>query len=183
MSDDEEFTPSRRQMAYQRRRFTNEDDDRLKKIVQELGVHDWEAIAQRFKGRSARQCRDRYSNYLYKDIVNRAWTEEEDSIIIRMHEEIGSHWMQISEYLQGRSGNQVKNRWYKHIVKQNGFDFKDQNIPEIVEEIHEKQGKEDTTELPVYIKERKEFELEHDFWDEIAHNDSIEDEMIRLLYS
>jgi hypothetical protein len=30
---------------------------------------------------------------------------------------IGPKWVEISKYLVGRSGNDVKNRWHKHLAK------------------------------------------------------------------
>ena len=107
--DDEETTL--------RKRFTPEEDRILKKTVKKGKLKTWEAISQLLPGRTARQCRDRYNNYLFKQITNAQWTEEEDQIIIKMYEQIGSKWTQIAKSLQGRSGNNVKNRWYKYLAK------------------------------------------------------------------
>lgn len=99
-----------------RRRFTPEEDKILLHAVRELNIKNWDEAAQLLPGRDARQCRDRYNTSLYKDIDHRKWTKEEDRIIIEQYEVIGPKWMQISTYLDGRSGNNVKNRWYKHIA-------------------------------------------------------------------
>lgn len=99
-----------------RRRFTPEEDKILLHAVRELNIKNWDEAARLLPGRDARQCRDRYNTSLYKDIDHRKWTKEEDRIIIEQFEAIGPKWMQISTYLEGRSGNNVKNRWYKYIA-------------------------------------------------------------------
>ena len=98
-------------------RFTPEEDERLKELVKDAENNRWEKIAQKMPGRTARQCRDRYNNYLFKEISTEPWNEEEDLLIMKMHKEIGSKWTQIAQHLVGRSGNNVKNRWYKHLKK------------------------------------------------------------------
>jgi hypothetical protein len=67
--------------------------------------------------RSARQCRDRYKNYLIDDLVTEAWAPQEDAVIVEKFHEIGPKWVEISKFLNGRSGNHVKNRWHKHLSK------------------------------------------------------------------
>jgi hypothetical protein len=100
-----------------RKRFMPEEDKLLKQCVHRGKLKTWEAISQLLPGRSARQCRDRYNNYLFKQISNAKWTEEEDQIILSMYEKIGSKWTKIAKSLHGRSGNNVKNRWYKFLSK------------------------------------------------------------------
>jgi hypothetical protein len=67
--------------------------------------------------RTARQCRDRYKNYLLDSLVCDAWAPGEDAIIVEKFREIGPKWVEIAKYLNGRSGNHVKNRWHKHLSK------------------------------------------------------------------
>jgi hypothetical protein len=50
-------------------------------------------------------------------LVNRPWSPEEDSILIERYHLLGPKWVEIGKLLNGRSGNNVKNRWYKHILK------------------------------------------------------------------
>ncbi|OHT11201.1 Myb-like DNA-binding domain containing protein [Tritrichomonas foetus] len=100
-----------------RKRFTEEEDDTLKDVVKTLGIHNWVEIAKKMPGRSAQQCRDRYNNYLFKEISTSAFTPEEDSIILQKYNDLGPHWVSISKFLVGRSGNNVKNRWYKFLAK------------------------------------------------------------------
>lgn len=114
-SDEDEFMDCEESTL--RKRFTPEEDKLLKQCVHRGKLKTWEAISQLLPGRSARQCRDRYNNYLFKQISNAKWTEEEDQIILSMYEKIGSKWTKIAKSLHGRSGNNVKNRWYKFLSK------------------------------------------------------------------
>lgn len=100
-----------------RKRFSEQEDALLKSLVEEEGIRNWEEISKRMPFRTSRQCRDRYNNYLFKEIVNKPWTPEEDSIILEKYMIHGPHWVKISQYLEARSGNNVKNRWHKYLSK------------------------------------------------------------------
>jgi hypothetical protein len=100
-----------------RRRFTEEEDRKLRSLVETLGTGSWEEIAEFLPRRSGRQCRDRYKNYLLDSLVNNPWTPAEDAIIIETYNQIGPRWVEIAKVLSGRSGNSVKNRWYKRLCK------------------------------------------------------------------
>jgi hypothetical protein len=45
------------------------------------------------------------------------WTTQEEAIILEKYQEFGSKWVMIAGFLCGRTGNDVKNRWHKHISK------------------------------------------------------------------
>jgi hypothetical protein len=100
-----------------RRKFTPEEDLQLRSLVERLGTKSWDEIAQYLPDRSARQCRNRYKNYLLDSLMTDPWTPEEDAILIRKFHQIGPKWVEIGKLLSGRSGNNVKNRWYKHLCK------------------------------------------------------------------
>ena len=112
-SSNEEIDPN----STRRKRFTEAEDARLKSLVKKDGIRNWEEIARRMPGRSSRQCRDRYNNYLFKEILHKPWTPEEDKIIIEKYKLFGPHWVKISQFLDARSGNNVKNRWHKYLYK------------------------------------------------------------------
>ena len=102
-----------------RKRFTPAEDQLIKTLALH-GELSWDDIAKHLPGRTGRQCRDRYNNYLNKLVIHKEWTEEEDEIIKQKYQELGPRWAAISNYLEGRSGNNVKNRWYKYILKRDG---------------------------------------------------------------
>jgi hypothetical protein len=82
-----------------------------------MGTTSWEAVSRFMPTRTARQCRDRYKNYLVDDLVCDAWSPEEDALIVKKFQEIGPKWVEIAKLLNGRSGNHVKNRWHKHLSR------------------------------------------------------------------
>lgn len=98
------------------KRFTPEEDAIILKLIA-AKVPTWEDFCPSLPGRTARQIRDRYNTKLSMNVVNKKWTDIEDQIIIQKYHEIGARWTSIAKFLQGRSGNDVKNRWYKVISK------------------------------------------------------------------
>jgi hypothetical protein len=100
-----------------RRKFTPDEDVRLRTLVGSLGTKNWEEIARFIPERSARQCRDRYKNYLVESLMADPWTAEEDAVVIQQFHRIGPKWVEIGKMLNGRSGNNVKNRWHKHLCR------------------------------------------------------------------
>lgn len=94
-----------------RAKFDAEEDEHLKRVVEKYGTNDWELIAIKIRGRTARQCRERWTNYLNPAIDNSEWTEEEDALLLEKHEEIGRHWKAIAEFFPNRTDIAVKNRW------------------------------------------------------------------------
>jgi hypothetical protein len=100
----------------QKRKFTPDEDLTLRTLVERCGTKSWEDIAKEMPGRTARQCRDRYNNYLLGSLVMSPWTPEEDAIIVERYRQIGPKWVAIARQLHGRSGNHVKNRWHRHLA-------------------------------------------------------------------
>jgi hypothetical protein len=100
-----------------RTRFSEEEDVILEALAGNLDVLGWDGIARQMPGRSARQCRHRYTNYIAVPRSVKSWTCDEDELIMRQYGALGPRWVEISKMLVGRSGNDVKNRWYKHLVK------------------------------------------------------------------
>lgn len=74
-------------------------------------------IAQHIDGKTGKQVRERYINKLDPTIKRCPWTEEEDQKILDMFLEQGPKWSAISNELQGRPENTVKNRFYSHISR------------------------------------------------------------------
>jgi hypothetical protein len=100
--------------------FTPDEDVKLRSLVERFGTKSWEEIARFIPDRTARQCRDRYNNNLLESLIRDPWTPEEDAILIQQYRRIGPKWVEIGKILSGRSGNNVKNRWHKHLCKIEG---------------------------------------------------------------
>jgi hypothetical protein len=93
-----------------RHNFTKFEDRRLRELVEEYGSN-WAKVAAALKTRSAKQCRDRYKNYLDPNVRNQPWTPEEENLLERKVAEIGRKWTLIAKLFENRSEANVKNHW------------------------------------------------------------------------
>jgi hypothetical protein len=90
--------------------FSPVEDERLRELVQLHGTLEWETIAQEMPGRTKRQCKERWRNYLSPEISLSTWTPAEDKLLLTMVEKLGNHWKSLEELFPGRSDNALKNR-------------------------------------------------------------------------
>ncbi|KAK8846404.1 hypothetical protein M9Y10_020422 [Tritrichomonas musculus] len=102
--------------------FTTRENMIIKKAVKSIG-EDWAAIAKKLPGRTPKQIHDRYINYLRDNLRTDPWTTEEDEVLIKMYKIIGPKWSKMISCLPGRSGNDIKNRWHKHIMKRGNLPY------------------------------------------------------------
>jgi hypothetical protein len=113
--------------------FTKQEDKLLTSIMTSTIFTGWKNVTLHFNGKTAKQCRDRWTNYLAPGRTKQFWTEEEDQIIINSVQQFGTKWRIIKKYLIGRSDNDIKNRYYSHILKSEKDSTQD--VFEILEEI------------------------------------------------
>lgn len=97
-------------------RFTERENYIIIEMVKLYG-EDWDAVSKQLPGRTPKQIHDRYRNYLRQGLRNGPWTAKEDEILINMYNAIGPKWSKMMNNLPGRSGNDIKNRWHKHLYK------------------------------------------------------------------
>jgi myb proto-oncogene protein/Myb-like DNA-binding protein BAS1 len=99
-------------MKGDRRFFLPDDDQKLRQLKTSFPTMSWFEIAERMPGFTARQVRERWCNYLSPDLKKDDWTSEEDAELLRLYGEIGPHWGLIGNFMQNRSGPDIKNRYH-----------------------------------------------------------------------
>jgi hypothetical protein len=92
-------------------KFTAEEDRILLELVRRLGDKDWINISLVIGTRNARQCRERYNNYLNPDLRKDEWTPDEDAILEQKYRQLGPKWNTIGKFFFHRSDNALRNRW------------------------------------------------------------------------
>ena len=89
-------------------KWSVEEDTRLIGLV---AVHGpaWSILEEHFPGRSRKSLGQRWHKYLdHNNVRSRAWSKEEDRIILSSLEKFGTKWNQIADLLPGRTDNAVK---------------------------------------------------------------------------
>jgi hypothetical protein len=92
-------------------KFSPAEDLKLRQVVEQVGAGDWASVASHMAPRNARQCRERWTNYLNPSLVNAPWTASEESLLEEKFAEFGTKWQVIAVFFPSRSKNDIKNHW------------------------------------------------------------------------
>ena len=96
--------------------FTKEEDLKLISLYNLYGKK-WNLIAKNMKNRTGKQVRDRFLNSLAPGVNKNKFTYEEDMKILKYYKIYGKSWSKISQYINGRTGDMIKNRFYSNLSK------------------------------------------------------------------
>ncbi|XP_072297957.1 transcriptional activator Myb isoform X3 [Eucyclogobius newberryi] len=122
-------------------RWTREEDEKLKKLVDLHGSDDWKLIASLLTNRTDVQCQHRWQKVLNPELIKGPWTKEEDQRVIELVQKYGAkRWSVIAKHLKGRIGKQCRERWHNHLnpeVKKTSWTEEEDRI---IYQAHEKLG-------------------------------------------
>ncbi|XP_077386873.1 v-myb avian myeloblastosis viral oncogene homolog-like 2b isoform X2 [Festucalex cinctus] len=97
-------------------KWTQEEDDKIKALVQKLGQDDWKNVASHIPNRTEHQCQHRWLKVLDPELVKGPWTKEEDDKVIELVKLYGNkQWAAVAKHLKGRLGKQCRERWHNHL--------------------------------------------------------------------
>ncbi|XP_034717987.1 myb-related protein A isoform X3 [Etheostoma cragini] len=122
-------------------KWSRDEDEKLKKLVEQHGTESWKLISNVFPGRTDGQCQHRWQKVLNPELVKGPWTKEEDQKVIDLVHKYGpKRWSVIAKHLQGRIGKQCRERWHNHLnpeVKKSSWT---QEEDQIIYEAHKRLG-------------------------------------------
>uniref|UniRef100_A0A8C0G7D2 MYB proto-onco like 1 n=1 Tax=Chelonoidis abingdonii TaxID=106734 RepID=A0A8C0G7D2_CHEAB len=122
-------------------KWTRDEDDMLKKLVEQNGTDDWTFIASHLQNRSDFQCQHRWQKVLNPELIKGPWTKEEDQRVIELVQKYGpKRWSLIAKHLKGRIGKQCRERWHNHLnpeVKKSSWTEEEDRI---IYEAHKRLG-------------------------------------------
>lgn len=96
--------------------WTLEEDEVLKKAVEQFKGRGWKQVAELLPGRTHSQAAHRWQKVLDPKLKKGSWTIEEDEQLQRAVEEIGQgHWSRVAERVATRNGKQCRERWRNQI--------------------------------------------------------------------
>ncbi|KAJ4808057.1 MYB transcription factor [Rhynchospora pubera] len=106
--------------------WSPEEDEKLYNHIIRYGVGCWSSVPK-LAGlqRCGKSCRLRWINYLRPDLKRGSFSQQEEDLIVSLHEMLGNRWSQIASQLPGRTDNEIKNFWnssLKKKLRQRGID-------------------------------------------------------------
>ncbi|XP_059669419.1 transcription factor MYB41-like [Cornus florida] len=111
-------SPSSNENGLKKGPWDPDEDRKLIDFIEKNGHGNWSSLPK-LAGlkRCGKSCRLRWTNYLRPDIKRGNFADEEEQLIINLHQLHGNKWSRIASYLPGRTDNEIKNFWNTHLKK------------------------------------------------------------------
>ncbi|XP_020589685.1 transcription factor MYB114-like [Phalaenopsis equestris] len=90
----------RERMSRRYMRWSSEEDELLRKYVEEHGEKNWRQVEYYFK-RPKEACRDRWKYCLRSTVAQHPFTDEEKTRIRQLYHRFGANWDNLRRYTQG----------------------------------------------------------------------------------
>ena len=143
--------------------FTHEEDMRLRSLVLSSQASSWETIALMMNGRNARQCKERWMNYLQPSINKQPFTLQEDIMLLQLLEKFGKRWANISKFFNNRTEISLKSRF--RLLERRGVNIANICFKHSLNDKHETKKNENKIESPRKIIEEKANDVEFPSYD------------------
>jgi Myb-like DNA-binding domain len=101
--------------------WSKDEDAQLTEVLKKYkNPRDWEPIAKEHnRGRTAKECHERWIRYLKPGVRKGQWTDQEDAIVQEVvsasTEQPFTRWSDLAARLPGRVGKQIRDRWVNHL--------------------------------------------------------------------
>mmetsp|Transcript_35429 Transcript_35429/g.31916 ORF Transcript_35429/g.31916 Transcript_35429/m.31916 type:complete len:262 (-) Transcript_35429:625-1410(-) len=103
-----------------------DDDKLLSKLAMDMKL-DWKKISKKYCAMTSKKVTPQYLKLRYKQIKpqytkkSQSLTQEDDCDIIRLFDQYGDDWEQISKNLSNMDPIKIRNRFYSQILKRKNF--------------------------------------------------------------
>lgn len=106
--------------------WKNSEDEILKAAIMKYGFNQWSRISSLLPRKSAKQCKQRWYEWLDPSIKKTEWTREEDEKLLQLARVFPSQWRTIAPFV-GRTPAQCYERYEKLLDIAQGKDPNDTN--------------------------------------------------------
>ncbi|XP_061360400.1 transcription factor MYB4-like [Gastrolobium bilobum] len=132
--------------------WSPDEDEKLFNYITRFGVGCWSSVPK-LAGlqRCGKSCRLRWINYLRPDLKRGMFSQQEEDLIISLHEVLGNRWAQIAAQLPGRTDNEIKNFWNSCLKKKLLKQGIDPTTHKPLTEAHGKEETKSTETTPIQI--------------------------------